>query len=65
MLWTKPIYLILLSNYIYESENTEIIKAFVTSQKTKSLFNYISLEEKKRFIQYTITSLEKFIVDEE
>ena len=49
---------------MYESQNITIIKAFVNSPKTKSMFNFISLEEKKRFVQFTIISLEKFIISE-
>ena len=44
--YSKPHYLVLLSNMVYETENPAIIKTFLLSQKTKDLFNHISLAEK-------------------
>lgn len=31
MLWNKPIYLVLLANYLYESQNTQMINVFLKS----------------------------------
>ena len=58
MLWNKQIYLILLGNYVFETESPGLIRAFLTSDKTKSLYNSISLCEKQKFVQFTIKSLE-------
>lgn len=49
-LWNKHIVLILAGSYVLESDNTAIIKAFITSSKTKTLFNTISLAEKQKYI---------------
>ena len=46
LLWNNHIYLILLANFVYETENPSFIRAFVLSQKTKRLFNSVSLCEK-------------------
>lgn len=64
MLWNKPVYLVLLSNVVYESENTQIINVFLKSAKTKSLFNSISQAERRKFVSFTQYSLEKYIVDD-
>jgi hypothetical protein len=42
--------MILLGNYVFESETPELIRAFLTSEKTKSLYNSISLCEKQKFV---------------
>ena len=57
-LWNKHIYLILVWWYVLESENESIIKSFIGSEKTKTLFNMISLSEKQKFIQYILYSLQ-------
>lgn len=50
MLWNKDIYLIILGNFVFETENINLIKAFLLAEKTKRLFNFISLAEKQKFI---------------
>ena len=47
---------------MFETENPALIRAFLTSEKTKSLYNSISLCEKQKFVQFTIKSLEQQIV---
>ena len=41
-----------------------MIQAFLTSEKTKTLFNWVSWAEKQTFIQFTIHQLEVLITDE-
>lgn len=61
-LWTKQVYLVLLGNFVFETQTPSLIRAFLVSSKTKKLFNSISLCEKQKFIQFTIKSLEQQIV---
>lgn len=65
MLWNKQIYLIILGNFIFETNNPTHIRAFLLSKKTKSLFNTISLCEKQKFLQFTIKSLENQIMEDD
>lgn len=65
LLWNKQIYLILLGNFVFETQTPALIRAFLLSSKTQTLFNSISLCEKQKFIQFTIKSLEQQIVEEE
>ena len=52
----------LLGNFVFETQTPSLIRAFLTSSKTKKIFNSISLSEKQKFIQFTIKSLEQQIV---
>lgn len=62
MLWNAHIYLILLANFVFETQSPDFIRSFLLSTKTKNLFNSISLCEKQKFLQFTIKSLEQQIV---
>ena len=64
-LWNKQIYLILLGNFVFETQTPALIRAFLLSSKTKLLYNSISLCEKQKFVQFTIKSLEQQIVEDE
>ena len=57
-LWNKHIVLILAGSYVLESDNTALIQSFITSAKTKTLFNTISLAEKQKYIQFMLYSLQ-------
>ena len=57
-LWCKPDYLVLLAHMVYETENPSLIQTFLTSEKTKILFQSISLAERQKFIIFTTDSLE-------
>lgn len=46
MLWNKHIYLIIFGNFVFETGNPTHIRNFLLSNKTKMLFNSISLCEK-------------------
>jgi hypothetical protein len=59
LLWNAHIYLILLGNFVFETQSPDFIRSFLISQKTKNLFNSISLSEKQKFLQFTIRSLEQ------
>ena len=54
--------MVLLGNFVFETQTPSLIRAFLTSSKTKKIFNSISLSEKQKFIQFTIKSLEQQIV---
>lgn len=63
-LWCKAVYLIILGNFVFETCNPSLIRAFLLANKTKNLFNYISLSEKQKFVDFIIKSLEHQIMDE-
>ena len=63
-LWHRPVYLILLSNFVFETENPAMIRAFLTAEKTKLLFNSVSLAEKRHFLQFVIENLGDLIVND-
>ena len=50
MLWNKHIYLIILGNFVFETNTPDFIRRFLLSEKTKKLFNSISLCEKQKFL---------------
>lgn len=64
-MWKKPIFLILLGNFIFETQLPELIRKFLLSKKTLRLFSYMSQCEKQKFVQFVIVSLEQQIVEEE
>jgi hypothetical protein len=64
MLWNKHIYLIILGNFVFETNTPDFIRRFLLADKTKKLFNSISLCEKQKFLQFTIKSLENQIIDD-
>ena len=41
-----------------------MIRAFLLSEKTRDLFEAVSLAEKQKFLQFTIKSLEELITEE-
>jgi hypothetical protein len=45
-LWNKAVYLIILGNFVFETEDPAMIREFLLSEKTKMLFKQISLCEK-------------------
>lgn len=64
-LWNNHRYLILLSNYVYDTQDAAMIQVFLESPKTKQLFNSMSLVEKEKFVQFTVDSLEKYFMDDD
>lgn len=64
MLWNKHKYLILLSNIVYDTQNPLLIQTFLTSNKTRNIYNSVSLAEKQKFVEFTIFSLEKYFMDD-
>lgn len=65
MLWNKHRYLILLSSIVYDTQNPLLIKTFLTSSKTMSLFDTMSLTEKEKFVEFSTNSLEKYFMDKD
>lgn len=61
-LWNKPIYMIILGNFVFETEDPQLIREYLLSDKTKQLFKQISLSEKQKFLQFVIKSMEHQIV---
>lgn len=52
--WCQPEHAVLLANLVYETENPALIQAFLTADKTRTLFNAVSWAEKQTFIQFTL-----------
>ena len=57
LMWNKDIYLIILGNFVFETQNPDTIRSFLTGEKTKRIFRQISLCEQQKFLQFTIKSL--------
>jgi hypothetical protein len=53
-MWNRPVYMILLANFVFETESPTLIRAFLTAEKTRRLFTAISLAERKHFMQFVI-----------
>ena len=53
-LWSQHIHLILVCNFILETDDLPLTRAFLTSEKTKCLFNAMSLAEKQKFISFIV-----------
>lgn len=64
MLWNKHKYMILLSNIVYDTQNPILIRTFLTAEKTRNIYNSISMVEKQKFVEFTIFSLEKYFMDD-
>lgn len=58
-LWNKHIYLILVSSFVLEADSIPLLRSFLTSEKTKILFNAISLSEKQKYMQFMIYSFQQ------
>lgn len=41
-----------------------MIRVFLTSKKTRNIYDSMSLAEKHKFVQFTIHSLEKYFMDD-
>lgn len=63
-LWNRPVYLILLANFVFETEHPDLIRTFLTADKTRQLFCAVSLAEKRHFMQFVIQNLEDLIVQD-
>ena len=64
-MWNKDVYLIILGNFVFETQNTNIIRSFLIGEKTKKIFTkcfFFNAESEIKYFQNQWKYLEYFFM---